>query len=150
MEFAFGPAPTPRDLRAASGGEGFGQNLGERVRIYETLQNVALEAETLVVVVDPAVGARAIADLVDLPRLKIRVAARRDSSAALRASLERLGVLGQIDFIDGAPTAPFEFLLADAQTIARLHRPPHTNGITGRTFRWSFPHWKLAQIPTSS
>jgi Glycosyl transferases group 1 len=116
-EFAFGAAPAPRDLRAFSGSEGFGQNLDERAQIYETLQSFALQTERLFVTVDPAVGPRLISDLVDLPRLRVKINAAWGSSAALRDSLKRLGVSNQVEFVDSA-TEPFQVLLMDARTIA--------------------------------
>jgi Glycosyl transferases group 1 len=120
MEFAFGAVPVPRDSRALSGSEGFGQNLDERAQIYETLQSFALQAERLSVIVDPAVGPRVISDLVDLPRLRVRINVTSGASAALRDSLERLGVLNQVAFVDGA-TEPFQVAVMDARTIASAH-----------------------------
>lgn len=112
-------APTPGDPRALSGTDGFGRNLEERVRIYEVFQNFAQQSERIVVIADATLGARCIADLADLPRLKIQVAATAEQSSPIKASLGRLGVLDQIDFIEGEP-GPCDVLAMDARTIASL------------------------------
>jgi Glycosyl transferases group 1/SEC-C motif len=118
LAFAFGDeAMSPaRDQRALAGSNGFGHNLDERVRLYETCQNLSLRNERLLLVVDAALGGRAIADLVDLPRLKISVATHAGPSFSVRESLKRLGALDQIEFIEGDPGA-CDVLVMDSRTI---------------------------------
>jgi hypothetical protein len=104
------------DPRALPGSEGFGQALDERVRVYEILQRIAQEVESLSVLVDPALGARRISDLVDLPRLRVMVAADPDAHDSLRDSLERLGVAAQVGFCSERP-AQSDVLVADTRSL---------------------------------
>jgi Glycosyl transferases group 1 len=121
LSFAFDDiaAPPARDLRAVAGGDGFGQNLEERVCLYELFQKLSCQFEQLVVVADAALGARSISDLVDLPRLKIKVATFGESPSRIRQSLSRLGVIDQIEFLEGKP-ASCDVLLIDAGTMVSL------------------------------
>jgi hypothetical protein len=60
-------------------------------RLDEVMQSFAQQVEQISVVVDSAaVGARCISDLVDLPRLKIHVAATAGQLSSLKESLARL------------------------------------------------------------
>lgn len=107
------------DKRASPGEDGFGEDLAERVRLYEVMQGFARQLEQVSVVVDGAVGARCIADFVDLPRLKIHIAAAAGQLSSTRESLLRLGVLGQIDLFEGSPR-PCDVAVVDARTMAAL------------------------------
>ena len=121
LECASGTAnvPPPSDRRAVSGRDGFGQNLEERVRLYEVLQSFSQQCERIYVTADAALGARSISDLVDLPRLKVQVAATGEQSSPMKESLGRLGVFDEIDFIEGEP-GPCDVLIMHARTITSL------------------------------
>lgn len=106
------------DLRAIDRGDKFGENLEERICLYEFLQNLSRQNERVNVVADPAIGARAIADLVDLPRFKIKVTEPAEPSH-IRKSLSSLGVLNQIEFI-GNQQIDGDIQLMDAGTISGL------------------------------
>ena len=110
--------PYSNDLRVAYRGDKFGEDLDERVGLYEFIQDMARQSELVVVVTDAAIGARAIADLVDLPRLKIKVTAPAEP-APLKKSLSSLGVLNQVEFI-GAQQTDGDIQLVDAKTITGL------------------------------
>jgi Glycosyl transferases group 1/SEC-C motif len=116
LAFAFGDgtAVRPRDRRAVAGGDGFGHNLNERVQLYEICQNLSLQNERLIVVFDAALGERPLADLVDLPRLKIRVAFGERSVNT--DSLNGLGVLDQVELVRDEP-GPCDVLVVEALTI---------------------------------
>jgi hypothetical protein len=118
LAFAFGDgAMSPAgDRRALAGNDDFGHNLDERVRLYEICQTLSLRNERLLVVVDAALGGRVITDLVDLPRLKISVVTHAGPSFSLRESLNRLGALDQIEFIEGEAGA-CDVLVMDSRTI---------------------------------
>jgi hypothetical protein len=118
LSFAFGngAASPVRDQRALAGSDGFGINLEERVRLYEICQKLSLPNERLRVVLDAALGARFIADLVDLPRLKVLVAFYAGPSPYLALSLKRLGVLDQVELIEGGP-GRCDVLAMDVRTI---------------------------------
>jgi hypothetical protein len=118
LAFAFGNgAPLlVGDQRAVAGSEGFGHDLDGRIRLYEICQNLSLRNERPLVVVDAALGGRHIADLVDLPRLKVLVACHGGPSSTVTASLRRLGVLDQIELIEGEP-GPCDLQVMDARTI---------------------------------
>jgi hypothetical protein len=88
-----------RCSRTAAGDDG-GKELQERIYFYELFQQPSLRAEQIVIAVDAALGARAIADLVDLPRLKIQLWPTIKHLSRLKDSLRSLGVLQQIDFPD--------------------------------------------------
>jgi hypothetical protein len=107
------------DRRAVPGEDGFGQDLAERVRLYEVMQSFAQQVEQISVVVDAAVGARCIADFVDLPRLKIHVAAAAGQLSSVRESLLRLGALGQVDLFEGPPR-PCDVVVMDGRTMNGL------------------------------
>jgi hypothetical protein len=123
LEFAFAPAPisySKHDLRATLGHDGFGENLEERVRIYEWFQNLSLQNERLAVVADAALGARAIADLVDLPRLRVHVRESDDGKISLiKEALNRMGVLTPADFIKSQSTQ-CDIQVMDARTLTGL------------------------------
>ena len=106
------------DRRAAPGIDGFGENLDERVLLYEVMQTFAQQAEQISVAVDPALGARCIADLVDLPRLKISVVGGIEQSG-LKDSLVSLGVFHQVSLDHGEPD-PCDVMVLDGQTVADL------------------------------
>jgi Glycosyl transferases group 1/SEC-C motif len=118
LSFAFGSgaASLVGDQRAVAGSEGFGHDLGERVHLYGTCQNLSLQNERPLVVVDAALGGRYIADLVDLPHLKVLVAYHVGASSTVTASLKALGVLDQIELIEGEP-GPCDLLVMDTRTI---------------------------------
>jgi Glycosyl transferases group 1 len=110
------------DPRALRPGEDFGRNLRERLAFYELFQQLSLKAEQIVVCLDGALGARVMADLVDLPRLKIQVWPRVNHSSRLKESLRDLGVLQQIDFPDTFPVkCDIQFM--DLRTVMRLRDP---------------------------
>jgi protein O-GlcNAc transferase len=119
LAFAFGAegVSPARDQRALAKNDGFGHNLDDRVRLYEICQNISLRKERALVVVDAALGGRVIADLVDLPRLKICVATDATPSSAVRDSLNQLGTLDQIEFIEGEAGA-CDVMVMDARTMA--------------------------------
>jgi hypothetical protein len=102
------------DRRAEPGGDGFGANLEERVRLYEILQNFARQAELVSVVLDAGLGARCISDFVDLPRLKIQVTGPVEQLASIKESLVRLGAIDQVEF-NAAPAA-CDILVMDGRT----------------------------------
>jgi Glycosyl transferases group 1/SEC-C motif len=122
LAFAFGDGEVSPvcDQRALAGYDGFGLSLNERVRLYEACQKLSLHKEQALVVLDGAIRARAIADLVDLPRLKIRVATHAGAPFA-REALNRLGALDQIEFIEGEPP-PCDIVVFDAQTATNWRR----------------------------
>jgi hypothetical protein len=74
LAFAFGDGAVPpaRDRRALPGNHAFGDNLDARVRLYEICQTLSLRNERSVVVMDVALGARTIADLVDFTPENLR------------------------------------------------------------------------------
>jgi Glycosyl transferases group 1 len=119
LDFAAGNAATSftADRRACPGRDEFGQNLEARARLYEVMQSFAQQVEQISVVVDSAVGARCISDLVDLPRLKIHVAATAGELSSLEESLARLGVLGQINLFEGGGLRPCDVLVIDGHTL---------------------------------
>jgi hypothetical protein len=84
--------------------------------LYEICQNISLRNEQALVVVDAALGARYIADLVDLPRLKILVAGLSGQSSSLTESLRRFDLMDQIEVIEGEP-GPCELLIMDMRTM---------------------------------
>jgi len=104
-DLAFGaPAPWPiHDPRAATASPGFGERLDERVGLYEMLQGLSRNNEMIVVAADAEIGARAVSDLVDLPRLKVHVVVPPDQTRAMEESLQSLGVLGQVHIVGQTP-----------------------------------------------
>jgi hypothetical protein len=107
------------DPRALPKGEGFGENLLERICLYELLQHVSMQTEKVFVLADAALGARTISDLVDLPRLKLQIVEQAERSKPIKESLNKLGVLEQIDFIKAQP-ARCDIQLMHARTLAGL------------------------------
>jgi len=118
LDFAFGGAPAAycSDPRAVQGSYDFGKSLHERVRLYELLQNLSLQNERIIVVADPALGARAISDLVDLPRLRIIISDMADTSSAFKEALRDLDVLNQVEFV-GTRTPQCDIQLVHRRTI---------------------------------
>jgi hypothetical protein len=114
--FSDGAVSPARDQRALARNDGFGHDLDDRVRLYEICQNISLRNERALVVVDAALGGRVIADLVDLPRLKICVSTYAGPPYIVRDSLNRLGTLDQIEFIEGEPSE-CDVMVMDARTI---------------------------------
>lgn len=119
IDFAYGRSPVAicKDRRAVRGSCDFGKQLGERVSLYELLQDLSLQNERMIVLADPALGARVISDLVDLPRLQILVGETPKESRALKEALRDLGVLDQIKFADTRATR-CDIQLVHGQTIA--------------------------------
>lgn len=119
LDFAVGNAARSftADRRARPGQDEFGRNLVERARLYEVMQSFAQHVEKISVVVDSAVGARCISDLVDLPRLKIDVAVTAGQGSSLKESLVGLGVLGQINLFEGGGPRPCDVLVIDGDTL---------------------------------
>ena len=131
LEFVYGKSialPYNNDLRVIHRGDKFGENLVERVCLYEFFQSVARQNELVIVVADAAIGARTIADLVDLPRLKIKVTEPAEPSH-IKKSLSGLGVLNQIEFIE-AQQADADIQLVHASTIAGL---PNSQSLRAQT-----------------
>jgi Glycosyl transferases group 1 len=121
LDFAFSPSTGPSckyDDRADQAGGDFGNNLQERMAFYEFFQQLSLKAERIVVGVDPALGPRVIADLVDLPRLKIQVWPTTNSSSRLKESLRELGSLEQVVFQDATPLK-CDIQLTDLRTLSK-------------------------------
>jgi hypothetical protein len=106
------------DDRATQARAGFAENLQERMAFYELFQRLSLKAELIVVGVDAALGARVIADLVDLPRLKIQIWPSANPSSHLKESLKDLCVLEQVVFPDAKPVkCDIQFM--DLLTLSR-------------------------------
>jgi hypothetical protein len=81
------------------------------------MQEFAKQAEQISVIVDAAVGVRCISDFVDLPRLKIQVAATPGQLPSTKEGLGQLGVLGQINLFEGEPR-PCDIRVIDGRTLA--------------------------------
>jgi Glycosyl transferases group 1 len=126
------------DKRASLGGWEFGEELAGRVAVYQAMQDFALwhepEKEQIDVVVDAALGARCVSDLVDLPRLKIRVGTITSPANVpnLYAALDTLGVTVkrgdphnklQVEFIGGGTGLACDVFVTDGQTILDLMDP---------------------------
>jgi hypothetical protein len=107
------------DPRTSPKGEGFGENLLERIHLYELLQHVSLQNEQVFVLVDPALGARIISDLVDLPRLRIQLIEQAERHTPIRELLKELGVLRQIDLVKTRPSR-CDIQLMHADTLSGL------------------------------
>lgn len=119
LEFVSGKSAGPsfkNDLRAAPNYDGFGENLEERIRLYELLQNLSLQSERVIVLADATLGARVISDFVDLPRLKVCVTKPTDESSRIKELLNGFGVLNQIDFII-SPPAQCDIQLLHVRTL---------------------------------
>ena len=122
LGFVFGKATissSKHDLRAMASNDGFGEQLLERIDIYQVFQKTSLRTERFVVLADATVGARTIADLVDLPRLKVHVNEPADEPSALKESLSRLGVLNQVAFVGDEP-GECDVQLTDERGLAKL------------------------------
>ena len=123
LEFALEDSMTStsnHDRRAQPEIVGFGENLNERAQIYECFQELSLKNEMIVVVADAAVGARAISDLVDLPRLKVQVRRFADGSSHVNGSLDELTAPKQVEYVEGR-FSRCDIQLMDARTILSLH-----------------------------
>jgi hypothetical protein len=118
LDFVFG-CPTSvdyHDRRAIPAGGHFGSHLDDRVRIYDFLQALALRNERVIISAESTIGPRAIADMVDLPRLEVHVHGSAGQDSAFRTALAQLGALEQIHFPTKRP-AGCDIQLIDARTL---------------------------------
>src|SRR5262249_36278883 len=113
-----------KDVRAMPESEGFGKKLDQRVGLYEFFQAFSMQVERLDVVADGSLGPRFIADLADLPRLRIKVNVAPGQTDLLKGVLGRLGVLRQLEFVEDT-SGPSDVVAMGPRTIASLtHMAP--------------------------
>lgn len=121
LDFVFGNSPIPScsDPRARPGTHHFGNDLDDRVRLYELFQELSRQNERIVVLVDPVVGPRAISDLVDLARLQIVIDKSAETTGGFKEAMANLGVLNQVRFVD-ASTEECDIQLFHSLTLRSL------------------------------